>query len=433
MRGINGITLVAENDRFMKISLSVANALDRKRLAQIVDWAAVGVAVSLPWSTSLTSILVIVWLLTLLPTLDVAMVRREIETAAGGLPVLLWLFATVGMLWAEVSWAERIHGLGGFHRLLMIPLLLAQFRRSEHGAWVIYGFLASAVILLFACWALVLAQVQSWPRPSYGVLVKDYIAQSTVFLICAMVLIWHVCDSLREGNWRTTLWPAGLALLFLTYLAFVVRSRAAIGVAPFLAVLLGWRQFGWKGVMTACIVGAVLTGGLWASSPNLRELAIRSIHQTLAYGATNADSSIGEHIEFLRKSMTFVHEAPLIGHGTGSIADLFRRSAIGQTGAAGIATVNPHSQIFGVAIQLGLAGTVILLVMWIAHYCLFRGAGWTVWVGTVVVVENVVSSLAHSHLFDFMHGWLYVFAVGVAGGMVLRQSPLQTAGRQIRY
>jgi hypothetical protein len=50
----------------MKINLSVANALDRKRLAQIADWAAVGLAVSLPWSTSLTSILLVVWVLTLL-------------------------------------------------------------------------------------------------------------------------------------------------------------------------------------------------------------------------------------------------------------------------------------------------------------------------------------------------------------------------------
>ena len=55
-------------------------------------------------------------------------------------------------------------------------------------------------------------------------------------------------------------------------------------------------------------------------------------------------------------------------------------------------------------------------------------AGWTAWVGTVVVVENVVSSLAHSHLFDFTHGWLYVFGVGVAGGMMLRQSTQQQSG-----
>jgi O-antigen ligase len=134
--------------------------------------------------------------------------------------------------------------------------------------------------------------------------------------------------------------------------------------------------------------------------------------------STKADNSIGEHIEFLTKSATFVREAPFIGHGTGSIGDLFGRSAIGQTGAVGVAT-NPHSQIFGVAIQVGVAGAAVLLAMWIAHYFLFHTAGWT-WVGTVVVVENVISWLAHSHLFDFAHGWLYVFSVGVVGGMMLQ-------------
>ena len=403
---------------------------DRKRVAQLADWAAVGVAVSLPWSTSATSILLVLWLVALLPTLDVAMVRREVETAAGGLPVLLWLLAALGMLWADVSWADRIHGLGGFHRLLVIPLLLAQFRRSEHGAWVLYGFLASAVTLLFVCWALVLAQVQSWPNHlhAYGVLVKDDIAQSTVFLICAMVLVWRACETLHERNWLMVLWLTGLAVLFLAYLAFVVRSRAAIGIAPLLVLLLGWRLFRWKGLATACIAGLVLATGLWATSQGLREFYFASIQQAEDYSATNADNSIGEHIEFLRKSMTFVREAPLIGHGIGSIADLFRRSAIGQSGAVGVATVNPHSQIFGVAIQLGLAGAAVLLAMWTAHYLLFRTAVWTAWVGTVVVVENAVSSIAHSHLFDFTHGWLYVFGVGVAGGMMLRQSTLQQSG-----
>ena len=407
------------------MNLLIANVLDSKRIAQLADWAAAGVAVSLPWSTSATSILVVVWLVTLLPTLDVATVRREVETAAGGLPVLLWLFAALGMLWAEVSWADRMHGLGGFHRLLVIPLLLAQFRRSRHGAWVLFGFLASAVVLLLVCWGLVLARIETWPSHfhQYGVLVRDSIGQSSIFLVCAIGLMWPVCDALRERNWQSALWPAGLAILFLAYLLFVVTSRAAIAVAPVLLVLLGWRRFGWKGVVTASIAGPVLTTALWAASPNLREFFFQSVQQTQAYNTTTADNSIGEHIEFLRKSLSFVRDAPVIGHGTGSIADLFRRSSSGQTGAASVATVNPHSQIFAVAIQLGLAGAAVLLAMWTAHYLLFRTAGWVAWAGTVVVVENIVSSLAHSHLFDFMHGWLYVFSVGVVGGMVLHRSP----------
>ena len=91
-----------------------------------------------------------------------------------------------------------------------------------------------------------------------------------------------------------------------------------------------------------------------------------------------------------------------------------------MTGAAAVVSVNPHNQIFAVAIQLGFVGAIVLLAMWTAHYFLFRGTNFIAWTGTVVVVQNVASSLTSSHLFDFVHGWLYVLGVGVLGGMILR-------------
>jgi hypothetical protein len=74
------------------------------------------------------SVLFVVWFLAWLPTLDVTALRREVASAAGGLPVLSWALGALGMLWAAVSWGERFEGLGSFHRLLAVPLLLAQFR-----------------------------------------------------------------------------------------------------------------------------------------------------------------------------------------------------------------------------------------------------------------------------------------------------------------
>jgi O-antigen ligase len=50
---------------------------------------------------------------------------------------------------------------------------------------------------------------------------------------------------------------------------------------------------------------------------------------------------------------------------------------------------------------------------------LFTGNRLIDWLGMVVVVQNVISSLFNSSLFDFSEGWLYVFGVGVIGGMVL--------------
>src|SRR5215470_15255983 len=137
------------------IGFSRFDGFDRSSLVTLADLAAVAVAVALPWSTSAVGIAVAVWLVFLLPSLDGACVKRELATAAGGLPVLLWCLGVIGMLWADNSWHDRFAGLDGFHRLLAIPLLLAQFRRSGNGIWVVRGFFISSITVLITSYAIV--------------------------------------------------------------------------------------------------------------------------------------------------------------------------------------------------------------------------------------------------------------------------------------
>src|SRR6476619_472243 len=122
----------------------------RKKLATVADIVAVAVAVSLPWSTSATAILVGLWFFTLVPVLRWDELRREILTPAGGLPALLVLLGLAGMLWTDVTLLERWKGLDSFLKLLAIPLLLVQFRRSGNSEWVFMGYLVSCVALLAA-------------------------------------------------------------------------------------------------------------------------------------------------------------------------------------------------------------------------------------------------------------------------------------------
>jgi O-antigen ligase len=403
-----------------------AKTLDRQIPKQLADWLAVAVAVSLPWSTSASAILIALWLVALLPILDFATVRRELATAAGGLPVLLWALAAVGMLWADVTWSERFAGLGGFNRLLVIPLLLAQFRHSEHGAFVLYGFLASATCLLITSWAFALIPALGvhgklgYNGKPYGVPVKDYISQSGIFLICALALIGAACEYWRKRETRIIAVLVALAACFFANIGFVVTSRTTLVVTPFLILALGWRHFGSKGILAACLVVVVLGGALWLTPSFVRDRTLQTFTDMQAYLNVNEGSSLGLHLEFLRKSLLFIKAAPVIGHGTGTIPEQFRNAAVGQTGVSAAGSANPHNQIFTVAIQLGLVGAGVLLAMWSAHLMLFRGGGLTAWIGMIIVLENVVSSLFNSHLFDFTQGWLYVFGVGTAGGMVLR-------------
>jgi O-antigen ligase len=199
----------------------------------------------------------------------------------------------------------------------------------------------------------------------------------------------------------------------------VATGRTTIVVMAVLVLLLGFRLFGWKGVLAAGLVVGVLAGLVWMSSPYLRQ-RIDSMVTNIQDYHSNANTPVGLRFEFWRKSMDFVAEAPVIGHGTGTIHTLFRARATAETLPQAI-TTNPHSQIFAVAIQLGLIGTVLLFAMWIAHLALFRGGTLIAWFGLIIVVQNVVSSLFNSHLSDFAQGWLYVLGVGVLGGMVLRR------------
>jgi hypothetical protein len=88
---------------------------------------------------------------------------------------------------------------------------------------------------------------------------------------------------------------------------------------------------------------------------------------------------------------------------------------------------NPHNQTLNVAVQWGSAGVVILYAMWLVHLLLFRGQDLAAWIGLMVVLQNVFTSLFNSHLFDFHEGWMYVLGVGVTGGMALRAKPSDKA------
>jgi O-antigen ligase len=408
----------------------VANLRDREKWAWCADWLAILVAVELPWSTSNTVILLFLALLAGIGARDFKGWRDAALTPAGGLPVALWALAVIGMLWADVPSAERIDGMSSLTKLLAIPLLLAHFRRSERGLWVLIAFVASSAMLLVLSWGLVLTPDLSWrgrDKFTPGIPVKDYIAQAQVFTLCALglcegaVLAWR-----KERPWLA----AALLLLALAFLAnvlYVAPSRTALVTIPILLMLFGVLRFGWKGAAGVLMLTAALALAAWQMSPTLRH-RVTMLHEELRnFDPQGANTSTGERLEFWRKSIIFIADAPVFGHGTGSIRDQFRRAAVGQTGIAAEVSANPHNQIFAVAIQLGLVGAALLLAMWIAHLLLFRGGGPWAAIGLIVVVQNVVSSLFNSHLFDFTQGWIYVWGVGVIGGMMLRADPAARA------
>jgi O-antigen ligase len=397
------------------ITRSTLSALQGARLQRIADGLAVAVAASLPWSVSATSILLVLWLLAVIPTLEFSALKRALMQPAGGLPVALVLLAVVGMAWADVSWGERLHDLGSFPKLAVIPLLIAQFRRSDWGQWVLVGFLVSSTLLLALSWAFVLGGPLDpsplWTQKQLGIPVKDYISQSGNFTLCAFALIDQALARWRDRRDRQALGLVLLAFLFLLNIFYVATSRTTLVVIPIVLVLLGFLRLGWKQLIILIVVAAASAAVIWASSPYLRYRVTHLGEELRVPDDLSAESSAGDRLGFWQMSLRAMREAPLIGHGTGSIAESFRRQGSDTA-------VNPHNQIFAVGMQLGVIGIAVLIAMWVAHWRYFFGSSHVSWFGLTVVTQNIVSSLFNSHLNDFTAGWVYVFGVGVIAGMV---------------
>jgi O-antigen ligase len=390
-------------------------------LVRAADVLVILIAASLPWSTTAPSVFVGLWLLAVTPTIDWRDYARELTRPAFALPFVFLLLALVGTLWSDGDWPDRLHAIKPVAKLVLIPPLLYHFSRSERGLWVCLAFLASCALLAVYSWiALVDPAWKITATASAGVPVKNYIDQSQEFTLCAFALALPALTFWRGGSVAATAACLALILLFATNMVFVASSRTALLCIPVLLALFAWKHLSRRATLVL-LAGTVAASALaWTNSPYLRQ-RITDVAVEYRHGHEDISrASTAQRLTYWRKALHAIAEAPLIGHGTGSIKRQFERAATGGSSLDAEVVSNPHNQTLNVAMQWGLLGVALLYAMWIAQLHLLLGEGLAAWIGLVVVVQNIASSLLNSHLFDFHEGWMYVLGVGVAGGMALR-------------
>lgn len=388
------------------------------------------VALLLPWSTTGVTFALVPWLIAF-AFVDLREFPRSLLRPVCLLPIALFVLALVGTLWSDAPWAERLHALGPPAKLLVIPLLIYQFERWPYGKWVFAAFLVSCALLMLYSFAVAIDPRLSLKlylsRGPYqvesGIAVRNYIDQSQEFALCALALVYPVVALFREGRVRIAALFAALSIGFLVNMMFVVVSRTALVTLPVLVVVFALLHLRWRAALVTAGAMVLVAVSLWAVSPHLRATVAKfqSDYERSMEAENNSISGMGSRLEYWRKSLRFIADAPLIGHGTGSIRGLFASVAVDADidPLRGEIVSNPHNQSLSNAVQWGIVGVLVLYALWFAHLLMFRGEGLACWIGMLVVVQNMLSSLLNTHLFDFTSGWIYVLGVGVAGGMAL--------------
>ena len=202
---------------------------------KVADIVAVLLALSLPWSTSLVGIFGVVLLITVVPTLELKGFLESLRRPISALPIALFVLALGGTLWSDAAWGARFYAVGPAAKLLVLPVLLYHFERSTRGSWVFVAFLVSCTLLMLMSWMVFLRPELSLRTPELavrGIFVKNYIAQSQEFTLCAVALAYPIIALLRAKRIVLAVLLTAISFSFFVNMAFVVVSRTALVTVP---------------------------------------------------------------------------------------------------------------------------------------------------------------------------------------------------------
>ncbi|UFW47066.1 MULTISPECIES: O-antigen ligase family protein [Bradyrhizobium] len=415
--------------------------------------SAVITAFMLPITTSGTAIALSFLIIFTLLSTSRADWRSTLQHPSATLPLALFGVVAISMLWSPTPFGPG--GASHYTKLLLIPVLMAGNFNSRQAMHIACGFAVACTLLL----ALSLASL-SWPSGPWGwfkatgIPVKDNAVQSTCFSLCSFGLA--VCSvRLSHANKK----PEGICTSLLAILLFadvfvIPLSKTGMLIAGALAVRLlafidGWRHR-FAIAIPLCLVASLAVTFSDQAQRRVAEIETDLHAMNVSQGSTQASSTTPEskqaktapaekptmstasRLDFWEKAIEFVKQAPIIGHGAGSTKSLYASLEADRPSPYGQAVPDPHNQFLAIAIQAGLLGGAVLVVMWTVHLGFFMGQSIPHLFGQAIVLQNVLGSLFNSQLSQVTQGVLYCLAVGLLGSLLRQeQSVRQGPGRSM--
>lgn len=275
--------------------------------------------------------------------------------------VMLFVIICLGTTYSSGSQSDILFQLKKYSRLLFILPAITLLQDEKWQQRALMAFSASMLLvlslsLISVVWPLpFVLGTASGPGSSHHVF-KDYIAQNLMMSFFALFLAIKA-QFASDFKFKVILFT--LALLAVVDILFFVAGRTGfISLAFNAAVFLFFLSTTKKklaGLLSITFI-AFITLHFSANFNNRVSIAVTEFKTQEKKELT----SIGQRVEFFKKSMILVQEKPFLGFGTGSYANEFCRIAdSAEWCEAG--KFHPHNQFLAFMVQLGAIGLLAYL------------------------------------------------------------------------
>lgn len=322
-------------------------------------------------------------------------------------PLVLWVLglAVVWMafsgLWSEAAPGEAWPAFMRHARLLWLLPVLYLLRTPAMAYTALASLAAGQLLVVVLSWLLWLGvpvpATTTRYAPDLGIVFTGHLEQPIMSSLL-VVLLWE----LRAHWWgrlqrRLTLWQArwllgSLIVLAMANVWLIMTGRMGYLVMLLALVLALWRVAPgrWRWAMAGLTLLTALA--LFELSPRVHERWLQVHADVQAYQRGEIESSQGLRLEMWRVSVQAAAQAPWLGHGVGSFAQVYRNlHGRDPQGAS-----HPHQQYLHWLVEFGAVGLLLLLALlaslvWHARQLQVGEAAAlrsTVWICALVCLAN---------------------------------------------
>lgn len=335
---------------------------------KIASFCAVLLGFSLPISTSLDSILLLILLLSALISWNIQYLGIVKQNSVVKAALLLFGILLIGCFYGITPPAKSLKVLTKYDDLILAALMLPIFFQPKTRLYGQYAFMAAMVLTLALSYLIWLSAFQHTPvftnrLPENPVVFKLHITHGILMGFAAFM--FTVYAMYESGKKRWLLLTA--AILAACNVLLMTQGRTGYIVIIALSIYLIFALLQWRNILLGLGLVAVILISVYMSAPKIQARVVLAIHEIQTWQpkqGNNAASSMGTRLDFYTNTINIIRKNPILGVGTGSFEAAYAKEI---TGTAMAPAKNPHNQFLLFWAQTGIVGlAAFLYLLWVA-------------------------------------------------------------------
>ena len=330
----------------------------------------------------------------------------------------------IGLILTKASWDLGLKFFLKYTKLLLIPIIISISPSERIRSLGLKAFLCSSLIILFISYAqffnLLPDLNQFLPKDTYKfngtegyIVFKGYIAHS---ILMAFAMFMMLCRSVFTKKLTYKIIWLFLAIITFLNVMYLVHSRTGQIISILLIIFFLIYRYGFKSFLWLLIVGVGLFVLRYELLPLVPNKILEIKHEIVSHEASRdvTSTSAGRRYEIYSNTINLIKNSYGMGYGTGSFKEEYAKFVSNQHTFLSNPS-NPHNQFLLTALELGIFGLSILLLMFYIHWHLsshLKNKEHDYLVKGLITLI-VVGSLFNSLLLDATEGKFYCLIIGL--------------------